>query len=84
MWASLLAQGGGSTVDENGMPNVNTPEALEALNTILRLREDGCIGTGEHGAAHEAFINGELASVTRRDLDRSTSGTHRWPTRTPP
>jgi multiple sugar transport system substrate-binding protein len=61
LWASVLAQGGGSTVDENGMPNVNTPEALEALNTILGLRGDGCIGTGEQGAAREAFINGELA-----------------------
>jgi multiple sugar transport system substrate-binding protein len=63
LWASVLAQGGGSPVDENGMPNVNTPEALEALNTILQLREDGCIGTGEIGAAHQAFINGEVASV---------------------
>lgn len=63
LWASLLAQGGGSPVDENGMPTVNTPEALGALNTILSLREDGCIGSGELGATHQAFINGEVASV---------------------
>jgi multiple sugar transport system substrate-binding protein len=63
VWASMLAQGGGSPVDENGMPNVNTPEALAALNTILQLREDGCIGSGELGATHQAFINGEVASV---------------------
>jgi multiple sugar transport system substrate-binding protein len=63
VWASMLAQAGGSPVDENGMPNVNTPESLEALNTILQLREDGCIGTGELGATHQAFINGEVASV---------------------
>jgi multiple sugar transport system substrate-binding protein len=63
VWASMLAQGGSSPVDESGMPNVNTPEALEALSTILQLREDGCIGTGELGATHQAFINGEVASV---------------------
>jgi multiple sugar transport system substrate-binding protein len=63
LWASVLAQGGGSPVDENGMPNVNTPEALEALNTILSLREQGCISSGELGATHQAFINGQVASV---------------------
>jgi multiple sugar transport system substrate-binding protein len=63
VWASMLAQNGGSPVDENGMPNVDTPESLEALNTILQLREDGCIGSGELGATHQAFINGEVASV---------------------
>jgi multiple sugar transport system substrate-binding protein len=64
VWASMLAQNGGSPVDENGMPTVDTPESLEALNTILQLREDGCIGTGEYGAnVTEAFPNGEVASV---------------------
>ena len=47
VWASLLAQNGGSAVDDDGMPSVDTPEALEALNTFLKLRDDGCIGTGE-------------------------------------
>ena len=63
VWASLLAQNGGSPVDESGMPSVDTPEALEALNTFIRLREEGCIGSGELGATHQAFINGEVASV---------------------
>jgi multiple sugar transport system substrate-binding protein len=63
VWASLLAQAGGSPVDAEGKPNVDTPESLEALNTILQLREDGCIGSGELGATHQAFINGEVASV---------------------
>jgi multiple sugar transport system substrate-binding protein len=64
VWASLLAQNGGSAVGDDGMPTVDTPEALEALNTFLKLRADGCIGTGELAATHEAFINGEIASVT--------------------
>jgi multiple sugar transport system substrate-binding protein len=64
IWASLLAQGGGSAVGTDGMPNVNTPESLEALKTLLNLREDGCIGTGELAVTHQAFINGEIASVT--------------------
>jgi multiple sugar transport system substrate-binding protein len=63
VWASLLAQNGGSPVDEGGLPNVNTPEALAALETFLQLREDGCIGTGELGATYEGFVNGEVASV---------------------
>jgi multiple sugar transport system substrate-binding protein len=63
IWASLLAQGGGSPVDENSMPDVNTPEALDALNTFLELRDKGCIGSGELGATYERFVNGEVASV---------------------
>jgi multiple sugar transport system substrate-binding protein len=63
VWATLLAQNGGSAVDENGMPDVNTPEALDALNAFLRLRAEGCFGSGELGATYEAFVNGEVASV---------------------
>jgi multiple sugar transport system substrate-binding protein len=63
VWATLLAQNGGSPIDENGLPSVNGPEGLAALETFLRLREDGCIGSGELGATHERFINGEVASV---------------------
>jgi multiple sugar transport system substrate-binding protein len=63
VWATLLAQNGGSPVDEIGMPNVNSPEGLAALETFLKLREDGCIGSGELGATYEGFINGEIASV---------------------
>jgi len=63
VWASLLAQNGGSPVDADGMPNVSTPEALAALNTFLQLRADGCIGSGEIAKTYESFVNGDVASV---------------------
>ena len=84
VWASLLAQNGGSPVDDDGMPSVDTPEALEALNTFLRLREEGCIGTGELGSHPRGLHQRRGGQRHRRHLDRSTSGTRRWPTRTPP
>jgi multiple sugar transport system substrate-binding protein len=64
VWASLLAQSGGSPVDAEGLPSVDSPEGMAALETFLQLREDGCLAGGELGATHEAFINGEVASVT--------------------
>jgi multiple sugar transport system substrate-binding protein len=63
VWASLYAQLGGSAVGEDGMPSVDTPASLEALDLFLRLREEGCISTGELARTYEGFVNGEIASV---------------------
>lgn len=38
VWASLYAQLSGTPVTGEGMPNVDTPESLDALNTFLKLR----------------------------------------------
>ena len=43
VWASLYAQFGGKAFDDQGMPSVDTPEALMALQTMLKLRADGCL-----------------------------------------
>jgi multiple sugar transport system substrate-binding protein len=63
VWASLYAQLGGSAVDAEGKPSVNTPESLEALKTFLRLREEGCITGGELAKTYESFVGGKVASV---------------------
>ena len=63
VWASFYSQLGGSAVDGDGMPNVNTPESLEALNTFLRLRDVGCFTGGELAKTYESFVRGEVASV---------------------
>jgi multiple sugar transport system substrate-binding protein len=63
IWASLYAQLGGSSVDADGMPSVNTPQSLEALNTFLRLRDQGCFQGGELAKNYESFVGGKVASV---------------------
>lgn len=63
IWASLYAQLGGSSVDADGMPSVNTPQSLEALNTFLRLRDEGCFLGGELAKNYESFVQGNVASV---------------------
>ena len=63
VWASLYAQLGGKAVDADGMPSVNTPESLEAMNTFLRLRDEGCFTGGELAKTYESFVGGDVASV---------------------
>ena len=63
VWASIYSQLGGSSLDAEGMPSVNTPESLEALNTFLRLRDDGCLTGGELAKTYESFVGGKVASV---------------------
>jgi multiple sugar transport system substrate-binding protein len=63
VWASFYAQLGGSAVDGDGLPSVNTPASLEALNTFLRLRDEGCFTGGELAKTYEQFVGGEVASV---------------------
>lgn len=63
VWASLYAQFGGKAFDDSGMPSVNTPQALTALQTMLKLRNDGCYTGGQLAKTYEDFINGKVASV---------------------
>jgi multiple sugar transport system substrate-binding protein len=63
VWASLYAQFGGKAFDDQGMPSVDTPEALTALQTMLKLREDGCFTGGQLAKTYEDFINGKVAGV---------------------
>ena len=63
IWYQLLDQLGGSAMDENGMPLVNSPLAIEALETQVSLREMGCIGSGELGKTYESYVQGDMASV---------------------
>jgi multiple sugar transport system substrate-binding protein len=63
VWASLYAQFGGKAFDDKGMPSVDTPEALTALQTMLKLRADGCFSGGQLAKTYEDFINGKIASV---------------------
>lgn len=63
VWASLYAQLGGKAFDDQGMPSVDTPEALEALQMMLKLRSDGCFTGGQLAKTYEDFINGKVASV---------------------
>jgi multiple sugar transport system substrate-binding protein len=63
VWASLYAQLGGSSVDAEGMPSVDTPESREALATFLRLRDEGCFVGGELAKNYEGFVGGTVASV---------------------
>lgn len=63
VWYQLLEQLGGSAVDEDGMPLVNSPLAIEALETQIALTDKGCIGSGELGLTYEKFLGGDMASV---------------------
>jgi multiple sugar transport system substrate-binding protein len=63
IWFSIYAQMGGSVADEEGMPSVNTPLAVEALEIQKRLRDQGCFSTGELGHTYERFNQGTVASV---------------------
>lgn len=63
IWFSIYSQLGGSIADENGMPSVNTPLAIEALEIQRSLREQGCFSSGELGKTYEGFNQGTVASV---------------------
>ena len=63
LWASLYAQFGGKAFDDKGMPSVDTPESLTALQTMLKLRSDGCYSGGQIAKTYEDFLNGKVASV---------------------
>jgi len=63
VWYSILAQMGGSIADDNGMPTVNTPEAIDALKLQIQLRSEGCISSGELSKTYEGFDQGTVASV---------------------
>lgn len=63
VWASIYAQLGGKAVGADGLPSVNTPESLDALNTFLRLRDEGCFSGGEIAKTYESFVQGDVASV---------------------
>lgn len=63
VWASLYAQFGGKAFDDKGMPSVDTPEALTALQTMLKLRNDGCFTGGQLAKTYEDFVNGKVAGV---------------------
>jgi multiple sugar transport system substrate-binding protein len=63
IWFSLYNQMGGSIADENGLPSVNTPVAVEALELQIRLREKGCFSSGELGKTYEGFNQGIVGGV---------------------
>lgn len=63
IWFSIYSQMGGSIVDSEGLPTVNTPLAVEALELQVRLREMGCFATGELGNTYQGFNQGNVASV---------------------
>ena len=63
LWAGLYAQFGGKAFDANGMPSVDTPESLTALQTMLKLRSDGCFTGGQTAKTYEDFLNGKVAGV---------------------
>jgi multiple sugar transport system substrate-binding protein len=63
IWASLYAQLGGKAFDDKGMPSVDTPEALTALQTMLKLRSEGCFTGGQLAKTYEDFVNGKVAGV---------------------
>jgi multiple sugar transport system substrate-binding protein len=63
IWFSIYAQLGGSVADESGMPSVNTPVAVEALELQMRLRDAGCFSSGELGKTYEGFAQGIVGGV---------------------
>lgn len=62
-WISFIYQQGGSIIDADGNPNVNTPEALRAL-TFLKSWIDLGYTTPklDYSAAEQNFLNGRNAS----------------------
>lgn len=62
-WMTFVYQQGGSIENEDGSPNVNTPEGLEALNFLLQLRDEGhMVDNVDYAAAQEVFLNCENGS----------------------
>jgi multiple sugar transport system substrate-binding protein len=61
-WYSLVHQQGGSLVDEEGNPAVNTPEGVAALNMVLDWY-NGTFSSETGGDNWAAFFNGETATT---------------------
>lgn len=60
---ALVSQQGGSIVDAEGKPTVNTPEGLRAVEYLTRLLNEGYATSGlGYGEAQEQFLNGQSAS----------------------
>jgi multiple sugar transport system substrate-binding protein len=55
-WYGLLGQFGGTVVDAEGKPNVNTPEALSAVNLMLEVAKSGCAPFNDNPS--EGFFKG--------------------------
>ena len=63
-WMALVYQQNGSIEDAEGGPNINTPEGVNALNFLIKLRDDGHIPDNvDYTATQEAFLNGEVGSL---------------------
>ena len=63
-FAEAIDSAGGEITDENGKPNVNTPEALKGLSFLTDSFKDGTIPkaaiTWQEEQSRKAFQNGEL------------------------
>ena len=63
-FAEAIDSAGGQITDENGKPNVNTPEALKGLSFLTDSFKDGTIPkaaiTWKEEESRQAFQNGEL------------------------
>lgn len=66
LWTGLVASNGGSLADDSGVNvNFNSPEAVEALEYLVSLSQDGVMQPGiiDWGATPQAFMDGESAIV---------------------
>ena len=62
-WMSLVYQQGGSIEAEDGLPNINSEEGLNALNFLIELRDGEQITDNtDYQAAQEIFLNCEAGS----------------------
>lgn len=62
-WMTFVYQQGGSIENEDGSPNINSEEGLEALNFLLQLRDEGhMVDNVDYSAAQEVFLNCENGS----------------------
>lgn len=62
-WMTFIYQQGGSIENEDGSPNINSEEGMEALNFLLQLRDEGHIlDNVDYAAAQEVFLNCENGS----------------------
>ncbi len=62
-WMSFVYQQGSSIENEEGLPNINTEEGLNALNFMLELRDaEQITDNTDYAAAQEIFLNCESGS----------------------
>lgn len=62
-WMSFVYQQGGTIENEDGSPNINTPEGMEALSFLLQLRDEGhMVDNVDYAVAQEVFLNCENGS----------------------